>query len=151
MTFEDFEDIAKEHGGLLIIFDDIDAIPNNKENGYLKRKVYELMNSIINNSRKHNINVIFTSHYCLDAKNTGTMISSCSNWVFFSQNMTAQIEQCANKYFGFNKKQINALKELAKKGNTHWISVNRTTPMTITTENDIFKLEDIELIVKHID
>lgn len=143
LTFEDFEDVAKQYGGLMIIFDDVDSLPNSKNNGYMKKTTYDLMNSIINNSRKHNINVIFTSHIALAAADTGTMIRSCSNWIFFRAGITKQIENCAIKYFGMSERQMRQLKIFLDKDKSHWISVNKTLPLTITTEHNIFKVDDL--------
>jgi hypothetical protein len=143
LLFSDFQDIAEEYDGLIIIFDDIDALPSDKSNGFLKKKVYELMNSIINNSRKYKIHVLFTSHNALEGKYTGTMIRSCSNWVFFTNTINKNIEKCAITYFDFTLPQFKRLKELAEKENSHWISVATTIPKVIITEHSIFKLEDL--------
>lgn len=143
LKFSDFQDIAEEYEAIAIIFDDIDALPSDKKNGFLKKRVYELMNSIINNSRKYRIHVLFTSHNAMEGAYTGTMIRSCSNWVFFTGTINKNIERCAINYFDFTKPQFNRLKELAEKENSHWISVATTIPKVIITEHSIFKLEDL--------
>jgi hypothetical protein len=143
LKFSDFQDIAEEYEAIAIIFDDIDALPSDKKNGFLKKRIYELMNSIINNSRKYRIHVLFTSHNAMEGQYTGTMIRSCSNWIFFTNTINKNIERCAINYFDFTKPQFNRLKELAEKENSHWISIATTIPKIIVTEHSIFKLEDL--------
>jgi len=143
LKFSDFQDIAEEYEAIAIIFDDIDALPSDKKNGFLKKRVYELMNSIINNSRKYRIHVLFTSHNAMEGAYTGTMIRSCSSWVFFTGTINKNIERCALNYFDFTKPQFTRLKELAEKENSHWVSVANTIPKVIITEHSIFKLEDL--------
>ncbi len=144
IKFSDFEDMSKEYGGLYIIFDDIDSIDDSKKNGYLRHTVYTLLNALINNSRKHNINIVFTSHKVLEATKTGVMIDSCSSWIFFSSSITLpQVESCAINKFGLTQPQFKKLKEIAEKGDTYWLSINRTIPMTIITEHEIMKVNDL--------
>ena len=143
LKFSDFQDIASEYGNLIIIFDDIDALPSDKTNGHLKKKVYELMNSIINNSRKYGISVLFTSHNAMEGNYTSTMIRSCSNWVFFTNTINKNIERCALTYFDFTLPQFKRLKQMAEEENSHWISVANTIPKCIVTEKSVFKLEDL--------
>jgi len=143
LKFSDFQDISQEYEALAIIFDDIDALSSDKKNGFLKKRVYELMNSLINNSRKYRIHVLFTSHNAMEGAYTGTMIRSCSSWVFFTGTINKNIERCALNYFDFTKPQFTRLKELAEKENSHWVSVANTIPKVIITEHSIFKLEDL--------
>jgi hypothetical protein len=143
LKFSDFQDIAEEFGNLIIIFDDIDALPSDKTNGFLKKRVYALMNSIINNSRKYGISVLFTSHNAMEGNFTSTMIRSCSNWVFFTNTINKNIERCALTYFDFTLPQFKRLKQMAEEENSHWISVANTIPKCIITEKSIFKLEDL--------
>jgi hypothetical protein len=143
LNFSDFQDIAEEYNGLVIIFDDIDALPNDKKTGFLKSSTYALMNSIINNSRKYNISVIFTSHNALDGAHTGTMIRTCSNIVFFTAAINKNLENCLITYFDCNKDKLNRIKKLAEEDGSHWISIATTLPKCVITEHTIFKLEDI--------
>jgi len=143
LQFSDMQDIAEEYGGLVIIFDDIDALPNDKKSGFIKSSTYALMNSIINNSRKYNISVIFTSHNALDGQHTGTMIRTCSNIVFFTAAINKNMESCLSTYFDCNKDKLNRIKKMAEDSSSHWISISTTLPKVVITEHDIFKLEDI--------
>jgi hypothetical protein len=74
---------------------------------------------------------------------TGTMIRSCSNWVFFTNTINKNIERCAIQYFDFTLPQFKRLKQIAEEENSHWISVATTIPKVIITEHSIFKLEDL--------
>jgi hypothetical protein len=143
LAFSDFQDIAEEYKGLVIVFDDIDALPNDKKTGFIKSSTYALMNSIINNSRKYNIHVIFTSHNALDGHHTGTMIRTCSNIVFFTAAINKNMESCLLTYFDTPKDRLNRIKKLAEDEQSHWISIATTLPKVVITEHSIFKLEDI--------
>jgi hypothetical protein len=142
LKFSDFQDISEEYGNLVIIFDDIDALPSDKKNN-LKKTTYDLMNSIINNSRKYNIHVLFTSHNALEGHYTGTMIRSCSNWVFFTNTANKNIERCAGAYFDIDLNKFKKIKKRAEDENSHWISVSNTIPKCIITEHSIYKLDDV--------
>ena len=142
LKFSDFQDISNDYGQLVIIFDDIDALPTDKKNN-IKKATYDLMNSIINNSRKYNIHVIFTSHNALENHYTGTMIRSCSNWVFFTQTANKNIERCASTYFDLDLNKFKKVKKMAEEENSHWISVCNTIPKCIITEHSIYKIDDI--------
>jgi hypothetical protein len=143
LMFNDFQDLSEEHDGLIVIFDDIDALINDKSSGFLKRKTYELMNSIINNSRKYNISVIFTSHNALEGHFTGTAIRSCSNWVFFTAHINTNTMTCGKTYFDVNQDKMKRIKEMAEETNSHWICIANTTPKCLITEHHIYKLDDI--------
>jgi len=134
---EDFEDIAKDFGGCVIIFDDIDSLTDKKPE-FLKKNTYALMNALINLSRKHGIHVIYTAHGVLDGCYSKTMINSCSNWVFFSAGINKQVISCLMNKFGLSKEQIKRI--IALKDDTKWISICNTIPMTVITENEIMIL-----------
>lgn len=134
LNFEDFQDIAKERGSLLMLFDDIDSISDNKPDK-LKSCVYQLLNSLINNSRKYNINIIYTTHRPCEGNYSKAILNSCSNWIYFTNNVTNNVRLCMKNYMGLSKEQEQILLNLK---NTRWISINRTLPMTITTEKETF-------------
>jgi len=137
LSFNDFQDIAKEYGSLCILFDDIDSCSDVKKKGVsLKHLTYQLLNSLINNSRKYNINIIYTSHRPCEGAYSKTILNSCSNWIFFTQNITNNIKLCMKEYMGLSKKQQSLLLNLESR----WVSINRTIPLTITTENECFIL-----------
>ena len=139
LTFEDFQGIATEYGSICLLFDDIDSVSDVKQKGVsLKYLVYQLLNSLINNSRKYNINIIYTSHKPLEGAYSKTILNSCSNWIYFNSNITNNIKNCMLNYMGLTKKQMKNLLELQ---NTRWTCINRTIPITITTEKETFILE----------
>jgi len=139
LTFEDFQDIACEYGSALILFDDIDSINDQKIKGIsLKHITYQLLNSLINNSRKYNINIIYTAHQPLQGAYSKAVLNSCSNWIFFTANLkNPNVVSCLKNYMNMNKRQIDGLSHL---DNTRWISINQTIPQTITTETETFIL-----------
>ena len=136
LNFEDFQEIAKERGSLLMLFDDIDSIADNKPDK-LKSCVYQLLNSLINNSRKYNINIIYSSHRPCEGNYSKAILNSCSNWIYFTNNITNNVKLCMKNYMGLSKEQENILLNLK---NTRWVSINRTLPMTITSEKECFIL-----------
>jgi hypothetical protein len=136
LNFEDFQDIANEKGGMLILFDDIDSI-NDAKPDKLKSCVYQLLNSLINNSRKYNINIIYTTHRPCEGNYSKAILNSCSNWIYFTNNITNNVRLCMKNYMGLSKENETILLNLK---NTRWVSVNRTLPMSITSEKECFIL-----------
>lgn len=134
LNFEDFQDIAKEKNGMLILFDDIDSISDNKPDK-LKSCVYQLLNSLINNSRKYNINIIYTTHRPCEGNYSKAILNSCSNWIYFTNNITNNVRLCMKNYMGLSKENEAIILNLK---NTRWVSINRTLPMSITTEKESF-------------
>ncbi|NBW11103.1 MAG: hypothetical protein EBR82_24035 [Caulobacteraceae bacterium] len=120
----------------LLAFDDIDCLENTKENGFLKKKLYHLMNSSIQNARKKHISIVQTVHCATDGQTTKVMLLSCSSFVFFLNSVSIQHKNALNKYLGISKENIKKI--LSMKG--RWVCIFNMTPMVIMGEREIYIL-----------
>jgi ribosome-binding factor A len=120
----------------LLAFDDIDCLENTKENGFLKKKLYHLMNSSIQNARKKNISIVQTVHCATDGQTTKVMLLSCSSFVFFLNSVSVQHKNALNKYLGISKENIKKILEM--KG--RWVCIYNMTPMVVMGEREIYIL-----------
>jgi len=120
----------------LLAFDDIDCLENTRENGFLKKKLYHLMNSSIQNARKKHISIVQTVHCATDGQTTKVMLLSCSSFVFFLNSVSVQHKNALNKYLGISKENIKKI--LSMKG--RWVCIFNMTPMVIMGEREIYIL-----------
>lgn len=120
----------------LLAFDDIDCLENTRENGFLKKKLYHLMNSSIQNARKKHISIVQTVHCATDGQLTKVMLLSCSSFVFFLNSVSIQHKNALNKYLGISKENIKKI--LSMKG--RWVCIFNMTPMVVMGEREIYIL-----------
>jgi hypothetical protein len=120
----------------LLAFDDIDCLENTRENGFLKKKLYHLMNSSIQNARKKHISIVQTVHCATDGQTTKVMLLSCSSFVFFLNSVSVQHKNALNKYLGISKENIKKI--LNMKG--RWVCIFNMTPMVVMGEREIYIL-----------
>jgi hypothetical protein len=120
----------------LLAFDDIDCLENTRENGFLKKKLYHLMNSSIQNARKKHISIVQTVHCATDGQTTKVMLLSCSSFVFFLNSVSVQHKNALNKYLGISKENIKKI--LSMKG--RWVCIFNMTPMVVMGEREIYIL-----------
>jgi len=120
----------------LLAFDDIDCLENTRENGFLKKKLYHLMNSSIQNARKKHISIVQTVHCATDGQTTKVMLLSCSSFVFFLNSVSVQHKNALNKYLGISKENIKKI--LSMKG--RWVCIFNMSPMVVMGEREIYIL-----------
>lgn len=120
----------------LLAFDDIDCLENTRENGFLRKKLYHLMNSSIQNARKKHISVVQTVHCATDGNTTKVMLLSCSSFVFFLNSVSVQHKNALNKYLGISKENIKRI--LSMKG--RWVCIFNMSPMVVMGEREMYVL-----------
>jgi len=128
LTHEDIPDNS------CIIFDDIDVMDDK-----LKKPVYQLMNQLIQLSRKRDITVIQTSHLGRNHGETKHGLNGCSSYTFFYGSISHQIKDTLKIYLGIS--QSNIKKILALK-NSRFCTIFTTTPPVVMTEKELFILSD---------
>lgn len=122
---------AEENEGSLVIFDDIESIPNAK----LKKGVYELLNNILIRGRSMNISVVTIIHIALGGHSTRVILAESNTFTFFpGRSPTKTIKAVLENYAGMEKKDIEKL--LSIKG-TRAITYNKTYPNWVMTDNTI--------------
>jgi hypothetical protein len=122
----DFSDISKMKNSL-ILFDDIDCMTDKK----ILKKVYEIMDLVLQTGRKYNVTMIHTSHSACDGAYTKLILNEAHSTTFSINGMSnVSMKYLCNSYLGLTLKQIEAL----KKTKTRWVTVFKTCPEVMMTQ-----------------
>ncbi len=132
LTASDFPDNS------FIIYDDIDMI-NSEGPDFLQKKIYHLMNSLIQLSRDRNITVAQTSHLCTNNQETKHSLNGASCFVFFYGAVSPQIKNALKTYLGLSKENIKLILGLK---NSRSCTIFTTVPPVVMTEKEILILDN---------
>lgn len=125
---EDFKDS-------LLICDDIEAYSNKKT----ILRIMNLINSILTVGRHHNVSLLFIVHNATQGNMTKLLLLECQGIVMFPQNMTGRsAKYLLDQYLGLDKEQIKKIKQMKSRA----ITVMKTYPMIIVSENEILNLKE---------
>jgi hypothetical protein len=117
----------------ILIFDDIETIPNEK----LKKIVSNLRDQALSEGRHHNICTICTNHMVTDYKKTKNMIAEAKLiYLFPSQGQLNSIVHLLKDIVGLNKDEINKIVNLPSR----WICIHNRNPLCCIYEHGIFLL-----------
>ena len=129
-------DITKQiKGGALVIFDDVDTIPDEK----IRKAVVKLENDILEVGRHQNVYIICTSHLINgnDKKFSRTILNEAHTVTVFPKSGSSyQINYMLKNYMGCNKKQIDHILSLPSR----WVTVIKGYPQAIIHEGGCFLL-----------
>ena len=101
----DFSDISG-FKDTLIIFDDIDCMTDKK----ILKKVYDIMDLILQTGRKYNVSMIHTSHNACAGAFTKLILNEAHSTTFFINGMSnVSMKYLCNSYLGMTLNQINLL------------------------------------------
>ena len=115
----------------LVIFDDIDKIPNKQ----MKNAIKQLMDEMIHLGRSYNISVLMTNHDLTEGSRTKTILSSSDSITFFMHSgAKRQIEYLATNYGNITKQDLTEL----KKNKSRWTTIYKNYPTIILTERKAF-------------
>lgn len=114
----------------IMIFDDIDIIPKQS----IKKKVYDLMDTIAVEGRKHKIFQFVVRHSICKGKDTKLIGSECDFVLLFTEGFTSDINYYMEKYCDFSKE----LRRDIRKTNSRWILLSKISPRFILTERRCF-------------
>ena len=119
----------------LIIFDDVDNISDKK----LKNLVWKYMNNFLQTGRHYNISVCITFHVGCAGNETKMILNEATSITYFPITIGARaLKYICDSYLGLSKKQLEKLKKIESR----WITINKTYPKTITTENQAYILRN---------
>lgn len=126
------EELLKQSpDGCLVLFDDIDTLPNK-----FKSVIYALRDDILEVGRHYNISIMVVTHQLMNYKETRTLITEATDIVFFPQSgMTYHIKRFLKEYVGLSKQQIDSILKIPSR----WIKINKTYPLYIMA-NDMVKI-----------
>ena len=128
---------AKDFKDSCIIFDDTDCLTNK----FLRLKVSELLNSLLETGRHFNCEVIYTSHLATDGHATKRILNECKSVVIFPSGLGGRsIKYLLDNYFGLDKDQIKRIKKLPSR----WVCINKGFPMSVIADKDAYILNDPE-------
>jgi hypothetical protein len=117
-----------------VCFDDIDMLNDDKPDK-LKSKIFSIMNSLIQLSRKRGITVIQTSHITTNHGETKHALNGCSSFTFFLSAVSHQIKNALKIYLGLSNANIKKILSLK---NSRSATLFTTSPMICMTEKEIF-------------
>jgi hypothetical protein len=125
-------DIERDLCNSMVIFDDINTI-NNKA---LRNAVLQIQTDILETGRHPNIDIISTNHLLMDYNKTRTLLNEAHFVTFFIGTGSYHNKRFLKEYAGCDKKMIDRI----LKAKSRWITIKKTFPMYVLTENEIFML-----------
>jgi len=116
---------------MLLIFDDIETIPDKKLATYVKN----LRDDILEIGRSMGLDVISTSHQLMNWQATRKLISESTDIIFFLRNGTAfHSKNFMSKYCGFDNTMIKKITALRSR----WVHLHRNpAPMYVLSEHEV--------------
>lgn len=124
ITHDDFKDA-------LVIFDDIDCIPDKK----LKKKVYNLLQQILQVGRHNKTSVCFACHEVCNSNETKPILNECHSISIPVRTMgNKKLQYVLEGYFGFDKNDIQKFKSV----DSRFTTIFKTYPKVIVGEKEIY-------------
>ena len=108
----------------LVIFDDVEYSTNKLIDSELNR----IRDLILQQGRSYNISFIYISHQANNYKQTRTILNECHSITIFPQMCTRYgLKYLLDKYFGFNKNEINKICSLPSR----WVTIYKSPPFIL--------------------
>ena len=126
---------ANEFKKSLVLFDDIDVISNKR----IKQKVYEIMDSINQIGRHHNVTCLVTSHNACAGKDTRTILNESTSIVLFPKSSgNKTLNYISDCYIGLDKEQTKSLKKVSGR----YVCIVRKHPRCMFSERHCETIND---------
>ena len=130
ITAEDFKDS-------LVIFDDCEALGNKK----IKKKVENILDSVITTGRHYNVYCVITRHNLYDGIATKKILNECSSVTFFMKTAGQRsVKYLLYNYFGLSNEQIDKIKKIKSRH----ITILKQYPKIVLANQDVYALVDDE-------
>lgn len=114
---------AKDFSESLVIFDDCDCLTHKP----IKKRVFEILNGILETGRHFKTSVVFTSHTATNGNETKKILNESHVICVFPRTAgNRTLKYLLDQYLGFNKEDIKKLKNCSGR----WVCINKTFPMT---------------------
>ena len=122
---------AKDFAESLTVFDDCDVISNK----IVKKKIFDVLNSILETGRHFKCSVVFTSHNANMGLDTKKILTESHSITIYPRNMGAKpLKYLLSEYLGFDRKEIGKLKKCSGR----WVTICKTTyPMTFFDQQKV--------------
>lgn len=118
----------KEFENSVLIFDDIDVIPNRK----IREEVIKIMNLGLEVGRHYKIIMVITNHLPTNGRDTRRILNEASSFTYFPHSANARIKYFLTEYVGVDKKMIAYF----KKQNTRSVTIFKNYPMCYLCERE---------------
>ena len=126
-TCEDFENS-------LLICDDIEAFDK-----HVTKLIMNLINSILTTGRHFKVNLLFLAHNPAQGAMTKILLLESHSITVYPKSMGGKsAKYLLDQYLGLDKNQIKKLKNM----NSRAVTILRTYPMTLVSENEIISLNE---------
>lgn len=134
--FIDAEITASDFKDMLVVFDDCDVLSNK----LIKKKVFTILNEILETGRHFNTSVVFTSHNATMGNDTKRILNEAHSVTIFPKNMGGKTSRyLLDQYLGLDKEEIKRLKKLQGR----WVTVVKCYPMVVLSEKEVFVLRNV--------
>jgi len=127
---------AKDFEKACVIFDDCDVISNKN----IKKKVFQILDEILQTGRHFHTTCIFTSHNATAGGQTKVILNEATSITIFPQTAgNKSLNYLCDQYLGLDKNQIKMLKQAEGR----WATFIRAYPRCIITEKTAFLIKDM--------
>jgi hypothetical protein len=124
LSAEDFQES-------LTIFDDCDCITNK----VIKKKIFDILNSILEVGRHFKTSCVFTSHVANAGIDTKRILNESHSITIFPKTLGSRsLKYLLDSYLGFDKEEIKQL----KKCQGRWVTICKTFPMVYFSHTELF-------------
>jgi len=128
---------AKDFEKSCVIFDDCDVISDKSA----KKKVFQILDEILQTGRHFHTSCIFTSHNATAGNQTKVILNEATSITIFPQTAgNKSLNYLCDQYLGLDKKQIKMLKQIEGR----WATFIRAYPRCIITEKTAFLIKDMD-------
>lgn len=114
-----------------VIMDDIEGVPNKA----IEKELDRIRDLILQQGRQYKITFAYVSHLANNYKQTRTILNECHCVVVFPYMTTAySLKYLLEKYFGFDKRQIQKFQKL----NSRWVCLWKSPTICAMHENGAY-------------
>lgn len=115
----------------LCIFDDIDTLPLK-----IEKVVRKIRDDLLECGRDKNIYMCNVSHQVLNYTKTRSLVLESNKIIIFPRSSQYQIRRFLKEYMGIENDSIKQIMS----ANSRWVMINKTYPLTVISEHDIYIL-----------
>jgi hypothetical protein len=128
-------DLKEVEEGSMLIFDDVDNIGNKK----IRDSVYAVLNNILEIGRHRKLWCLITNHMPTLGKDGRKILNECHFVVYFPKSGSngVNMKRLLTDYLGLDK----GFMEKMKKEKTRWVTIFKTYPNFVFTENRAFSVD----------
>jgi hypothetical protein len=119
----------KEFENSVVLFDDIDVIPDKK----IREAVLKIMNLGLEVGRHYKINMVITNHLPTNGRESRRVLNEASSFTYFPHSANARIKYFLTEYVGVDKKMIGYF----KKQHTRSVTIFKNYPMCFMSDHEV--------------